>query len=127
VRALYTPYVRAGATPPDALAALQRLADPALRRAIARVTACERRDPGSCHPGMDVIIDGQDWELEGLSVTERSRSETEALVEARFRNLGEARVMVYRFRRLDGRWRLSELSREDGEPWALSQLLAPRR
>lgn len=73
----------------------------------------------------DIFVDGQDFDLSDVKIGKATVSGDRATVEARFRNFGEPRRVVYSFVREDGAWKIDEVSSPDGEyPWALSELLS---
>lgn len=73
----------------------------------------------------DIFVDGQDFDLSDVEIGRAAVSGDRATVEARFRNFGEPKRIVYGFVREDGAWKIDEVWSPDGEyPWALSELLS---
>jgi hypothetical protein len=72
----------------------------------------------------DPFIAGQDWKIEGLSVTLVSRNGDTAVVEARFRNLGSPVDLRYSLVRGGGRWLIDDLENLVKPRWTMSKILA---
>lgn len=73
----------------------------------------------------DIFVDGQDFDITDVEVGKAAVSGDRATVEARFRNFGEPRRVVYGFVQEDGAWKIDEVTSPDGEyPWTLSELLS---
>ncbi len=73
----------------------------------------------------DIFVDGQDFDITDVEIGKAAVSGDRATVEARFRNFGEPRRVVYGFVREDGAWKIDEVTSPDGEyPWTLSELLS---
>lgn len=71
----------------------------------------------------DPFVDGQDWELGGLTVKEIYRSGGEARVRADFANFGKPRSIVFNLVREDGQWRIDDMAETLRPRWTLSKIL----
>lgn len=72
----------------------------------------------------DPFIVGQDWKIADLKVTLVSQSGDNAVVAARFRNLGSAVDLRYDLVRAGGRWLIDDLQNLAKPRWTLSKILA---
>lgn len=71
----------------------------------------------------DPFINGQDWKITGVTVTLVSGSTDNAVVDAQFRNMGNAEYLRYTLTRENGRWLVAELQRVKKPRWILSKIL----
>jgi hypothetical protein len=60
--------------------------------------------------GADPFIDGQDWEISGLSIGQPVVTGDRARVQVRFRNFGEPRLLTYRLVRNPDGWRIYDVN-----------------
>lgn len=64
--------------------------------------------------GADFIVDGQDFEVKGVSVREVSRTGDKAEVEARFTNFGVAREVRFDLWLVEGDWMIANVRDQKG-------------
>jgi hypothetical protein len=72
----------------------------------------------------DFWVNGQDFEIKGLEVTDGSKTPDRQTVIAKFNNLGSAEEIHFEFQRIAGRWLLDEVQSVKGMRWILSKLLS---
>jgi hypothetical protein len=70
----------------------------------------------------DPVVDGQDWNVTGLTIKEVYRSGGEARVRAVFVN-GEPRNMLFNLVREDGKWRIDDIAETLKPRWTMSKIL----
>jgi Protein of unknown function (DUF3828) len=85
--------------------------------------AAERPEGDEGRLDFDPFVDGQDWELSGLKISQVYRSGGEARVRAVFANFGEPRNVVFNLVREDGRWRIDDIAETLPPRWILSKIL----
>lgn len=71
----------------------------------------------------DPFVDGQDWEIGGLTLKEVYRSGGEARVRADFANFGQPRSLLFSLVREDGGWRIADIAETLPPRWTLSKIL----
>ncbi|HEY1203681.1 MAG: DUF3828 domain-containing protein [Bryobacteraceae bacterium] len=71
----------------------------------------------------DYWVNGQDWRLTNIEVTEAMASQDRKVVVAKFANAGKPQEIHFEFRRIDGRWLLDDVSSLKDMPWTLSRIL----
>jgi hypothetical protein len=114
VEAVYAPYVAHAANPPALDNAAPWTADLA-----ALIEAAEGVEGGL---GFDPIIDGQDYEVAGLQIAAADGAAAgQAVVDARFTNLGDEVTVTYDLVQENGGWRVQDVRTED---WTLRGALA---
>jgi len=69
------------------------------------------------------IVDGQDWEIGGLTLKEVYRSGGEARVRADFANFGKPRSLLFSLVREDWEWRIDDIAETVPPRWTLSKIL----
>jgi len=121
ISAIYRAYMT---LPFDKIPALEHWAlSPRLRSLIAADKAYAKGEVGRLD--FDPIIDGQDWKLSGLKVTLVSQSsDTAAIVDATFLNLGSKERIRFTLVRADGKWLIDEIEAVNSPRWILSKILA---
>jgi hypothetical protein len=72
----------------------------------------------------DPVVDGQDWELSGLKITEVFQSGGEARVRAVFANMGDRRNILFNLVREDGQWRIDDIAETLKPRWTMSKILS---
>ncbi len=119
VRGVYTHYVGARAqgydAPPDIYTPrLSKLFEDDRKKAPAGEEGCL---------DFDYWVNGQDWKLTNIEVTEAMASQDRKVVIAKFANTGKPQELHFEFRRMDGRWMLDDVSSLKDMPWTLSKIL----
>lgn len=71
----------------------------------------------------DPIVDGQDWEIGGLTLKEVYRSGGEARVRTDFANFGKPRSLLFSLVREDGAWRIDDIAETLPPRWTFSKIL----
>lgn len=72
----------------------------------------------------DPVVDAQDMQVTGLEVSVLSEEGDEAVVDARFKNFGEAKTLTYVLVVEDAQWKIRNIIKDTGEnTWELRQLL----
>ncbi len=71
----------------------------------------------------DVFIDGQDWKLTELKISEVSKSADKAAVRATFKNFDSASNMLFDLVREDGHWRVDDVEKTIPPRWTMSKIL----
>jgi hypothetical protein len=71
----------------------------------------------------DVFIDGQDWKLTELKISEVSKSADKATVRATFKNFGSASNMLFDHVREEGHWRIDDVQKTLPPRWTMSKIL----
>ena len=71
----------------------------------------------------DVVVDGQDWQLTELKISQVSRSETAAQVRARFKNFGHQSDMLFELVLEGGHWRIDDIEKTLSPRWTMSKIL----
>jgi Protein of unknown function (DUF3828) len=71
----------------------------------------------------DFWLNGQDWKLTKIEVTEAMASQDRKVVVAKFANAGTPQELHFEFRRIDGRWLLDDVSSLKDNAWTLSKIL----
>jgi hypothetical protein len=75
--------------------------------------------------GFDPIVNGQDYDLSDVSVTEAIRDDDKALVAASFSNMGTLQMLMFTLVPADEGWQIDEIeSVQPGFEWRLTELLA---
>jgi hypothetical protein len=103
VQGLYKPYV----TNPDQLggpSALELIlpyASKSLKKAILKEEECQRRTQEICTIDFDIIINGQDWDISKLTITEGTKNSL-PVVSATFLNFSTKNKVIYSFVREKG-------------------------
>jgi hypothetical protein len=131
IRKIYEAYEKASANPdsrtPDIL-------DPGLySKRVGRLIAALKASCGKteevCGVDADFLIDGQDFEIKNVRVTETKTAAASATVEARFKNFGRQSKLTFSMVKEDGRWvidRMKAAKIGDGGGYSLDEALAPR-
>ena len=109
--------------PPDDLYA------PALAKAFAE----EKREAAGDLGRLDFFfwVNGQDWKLADLSITERSvwRRPDRRVVAVAFTNFGQENSLLFYFQKIGGRWLIDDVESldvvegDEGYAWTLSLIL----
>ena len=68
-------------------------------------------------------VNGQDWTISNLSITNGPTSQDRKIVIARFINLDTPEEIHLDFQRIAGRWLLDDVHSVKGERWTLSEIL----
>lgn len=71
----------------------------------------------------DPFVDGQDWEVTGLKISQIYQSGGEARVRAVFANFGEPRNIIFNLVREDGQWRIDDIAETLKPRWTMSKIL----
>lgn len=71
----------------------------------------------------DPFVDGQDWEVTGLKISQVYQSGGEARVRAVFANFREPRNIVFNLVREDGKWRIDDIAETLKPRWTMSKIL----
>ncbi|MFA5948950.1 MAG: DUF3828 domain-containing protein [Hyphomicrobium sp.] len=72
----------------------------------------------------DVFVDGNDWVIADLSIATLSEDAERGRVQARFKNHGEPREIVFDLVREDGKWVIDEIqSTLVGGRWTMTKVL----
>jgi hypothetical protein len=71
----------------------------------------------------DFWVNGQDWTIANLTITNGGGDRDRTVVVARFLNLGEASELHFDFRRISGRWLLDDVHSVKNPSWTLSDIL----
>ncbi len=71
----------------------------------------------------DPFVDGQDWEVTGLKISQVYQSGGEARVRAVFANFGEPRNILFNLVREDGKWRIDDIAETLKPRWTMSKIL----
>jgi len=71
----------------------------------------------------DPFVDGQDWEVTGLKISQIYQSGGEARVRAVFANFGEPRNIIFNLVREDGKWRIDDIAETLKPRWTMSKIL----
>ena len=71
----------------------------------------------------DVFVDGQDWKLTELKISEVSKSADKATVRATFKNFDSASNMLFDLVREDGHWRVDDVEKTIPPRWTMSKIL----
>lgn len=112
-----------GGRPPPS----QHLDEYASERLTALVHSYDEAEGGEDRLGFDWWIDGQDWELSEVRVTQVEDASDRRTVIARFANFGRVSVNRFHFVRAHGRWFLDDVvNTSGGAGWTLSALLRER-
>lgn len=118
IQPLYTPYVE-DRNPPGLMDAAPWTPEMRVLLQRAREHAREANEPVV---DFDPIIDGQDWDIDAVSVTLTSPpQEGRAEVSARFSNAGDDVTVIYDMVEADGGWRVDNIRTDH---WSLRALLA---
>ena len=72
----------------------------------------------------DPFINGQDWDIKSVVVTEASRQGDRATVRVTFTNFGKAQEIVYDLVRGSQRWQIDDIASQKDPRWTLSKILA---
>jgi hypothetical protein len=121
IRAIYQAYMT---LPFDKVPALESWGlSPRLR---ALIDADQKEAQGEVgRLDFDPIINAQDWKLSGLKVTLVSQSsDTSAIVDAAFINLGSKQRIRFTLVRENGKWVIDEIQALQGMRWTLSKILS---
>ncbi len=103
----------------SAIDRVHRFADAALRQGIDRDNSCMRRSQGICNLDFDVVINGQDWDLSDLRISDDAPAGDRQTVHARFSNDHIPMDVAFSFVRVAGQWRihnLDDIQHEPGKP-----------
>jgi hypothetical protein len=106
--------------------------DPTLPKGIysARLqklmTADKKRTPkgDGGRLGFDPFVNGQDWEIKKLIVTETERKGDRATVRATFDNVDEPQEIEFQLVRRPQRWLIDEVTSRRNPRWTLSKILS---
>ena len=116
----YAQYLNGG--PPS-----MHLDEYASERLTALAHASDEAEGGEDRIGFDWWVNGQDWQLSDVRVTQIDAGPDERIVQARFTNFGREGVNRFHFVRHLGRWYLDDVINVTGrETWLLSSLLRGR-
>ncbi len=126
VKKIYAGYLKPArdlASSPDQLA--PKLYSARRRAQLARLQkACAGKD--MCLPDFDHLIDGQDWRLSGLSVTETANDGRTARLDVSFRNFDTAVRFDFTMVKEAGGWKIDEIEGGGGESrYTLDEVFKP--
>ena len=71
----------------------------------------------------DAVVDGQDWQLTELKISQVSRSETAAQVRATFKNFDHQSNMLFDLVLEGGHWRIDDIEKTLPPRWTMSKIL----
>ncbi len=74
----------------------------------------------------DFWVNGQDWSIKSVAVTQGPAIEDRQTIIAKFTNAGSREEMHLDFRKIGGRWMLDEVHRVTAPGWTLSEVLKCR-
>ncbi len=96
-------------------------------RLVALVHAFDEAAGGEQLIDFDWWVNGQDWRLSDIRITQIEGGSGRRIVTVRFANMGRVSVNRFDFVRAHGRWFLDEVVNESGGGgWTLSALLGRR-
>lgn len=113
IEALYEPYL-AGEIPNDQLGFFSS------DTRVAWESLMEEDDYGL---GFDPVVDGQDFDITEIAVSEPEAAGKGVEVVAEFENFGEPRVMIYTLVEEEEGWLVHDIEGMHGEGWRLRELL----
>ena len=120
VQVLYAPYLadphaNNGSHTPDSEDMVRRYASKSLKAAIDFDKACEKREQGICNLDSDVLIDGQDWDISQLAITDAPATPDRQVVLVTFINDHTRCRVTFNFVREAGAWKIDDVEdRDDG-------------
>ena len=118
IQPLYEPYIQ-DRNPPSLLDAAPWTAE---MRDLLQRERQHQRDGNEPILDFDPLIDGQDWDIDAVSVTlTQPAADGRAEVTATFNNAGEDTRIVYDMVEANGGWRVDNVRTEN---WSLREILA---
>jgi hypothetical protein len=119
LRLIYDQYSEEGATPRvlvDDRLTLERFFDDEMVSLLLADFACQKTSGDACKLDWDPFVAGQDWKIEDLAMSRVSAGPDQAVLEARFKNLGKDTVVHYSLVKLPRGWRITDISYPPGGP-----------
>jgi hypothetical protein len=71
----------------------------------------------------DVFINGQDWDIKDLKITETERRGNRAVVQATFVNFDQPQEIAFELVQQSKRWQIDEVTSRKKPRWTLSKIL----
>lgn len=129
IESIYQQYIKSGPTGAQTPNQFTRSwYSKAIRARMDKLDKACKKAEEPCGPEADFLVDGQDYDIKAVAVKELSRKDGKAMVEARFKNSGDDRTMLFTMVRENDRWVIDELfgkSKEQPKGYKLSQILKP--
>lgn len=129
IQSIYQEYIKSGPTgtkTPDQFT--RKWYSKSIRAKMDSLDKACKKAQEQCGPEADFLVDGQDYDIKTVAVKELSRKDGKAMVEAKFKNGGDDRTMLFTMVEENGRWVIDELvgkSKENPKGYRLSQMLKP--
>jgi hypothetical protein len=135
VKNFYAPYLlsqehKGEAPTQSALDLMKPYASNQLKASIQKENDCLERTHELCSIDWDVIVDGQDWNITGLTITPVASDATHQTIRADFKNFDPVQITYY-FIREENDWKLDDvegsliesLHNNHVQKWKLTELL----